>query len=75
MPAQFWELCNIESKVILAYLYKQEQGHYPDWDERSGKHIEKQSVTMSPEVEEYHLIGTNKFMSQPPHPGHEKGDK
>ena len=30
MP-ELWELCNNKSKVILAYLYKQENNHYPDW--------------------------------------------
>ena len=74
MPAQFWELCNLKSKVVLAYLYKEENGVYPDWYlELSGK--KKPLITISPEVEEDMHEETNKFMSQSPHPGHEKGEK
>ena len=36
MP-DLWELCNARSKAVLGYLYKQENGHYPEWDVRSGK--------------------------------------
>lgn len=36
MP-QLWELCDPLSRAILGYLFKEEQGYWPDWDERSGR--------------------------------------
>lgn len=64
--AEFWEACNPGSRAILGYFYKMKHGHYPDWDERSGKVHEKQPVTMSPEVEAEHLEDTARFMEQSP---------
>lgn len=64
---EFWELCNTASRVVLGYLYKQEQGHWPDWDERSGRKVSRHPlVTMSPEVEAVHLEQVSRDMSRAP---------
>jgi len=65
MP-ELWEQCNTQSKVILAFLYKQEHGRYPDWYlELSGKR-KKPLVTVSPEVEEEYLTEVSREMSKAP---------
>ncbi len=65
MP-EFWELCTPGSKAILGYLYKQDHGHWPYWDERSGEKVQRPLVTMSPEVEEEYRAEIARFMSQAP---------
>lgn len=68
MP-ELWELCNPESIAILGFLFNQEQGYYPDWDERSGKAARKNPVTISPEIEDMELDEIDKFMRRSPkHP-------
>lgn len=65
MP-EFWELCTLESRAILGYLYKQEQGHWPEWDERSGK-VRKEpppiEIPVNTDMEESALA---RFMSEAP---------
>uniref|UniRef100_A0A6M3K6F1 Uncharacterized protein n=1 Tax=viral metagenome TaxID=1070528 RepID=A0A6M3K6F1_9ZZZZ len=48
-----WELCDRKSRAILGYLFKEEQGYWPDWDERSGKtkKLEKPTYDHAIEVE------------------------
>uniref|UniRef100_A0A6M3LTT2 Uncharacterized protein n=1 Tax=viral metagenome TaxID=1070528 RepID=A0A6M3LTT2_9ZZZZ len=65
MP-EFWELCDLKSRAKLGYLFKQEYGYWPDWDDRSGKMIKRQSVTMSPDVEEEYMAEIARFMSEAP---------
>ena len=50
MP-ELWELCDPKSRAALGYLFKQEQGYWPDWDERSGKVTKKKKVIYDPEME------------------------
>ena len=67
MP-ELWKLCNIRSRVILAYLYKLDNGHYPNWYLilQGGKPSLEPLITMSPDVEESHLAEVNREMSQAP---------
>ena len=49
MP-EFWESCDVKSRARLGFLYEQEYGYYPDWDERSGK-IYKPKLSIYPKFE------------------------
>ena len=68
MP-ELWELCNPKSRATLGYLFMKENGHYPDWDPRSGKTLELQQqdysmVLNNTEMEDSEL---DRFMRQAPH--------
>ncbi len=66
MP-ELWELCNSKSRAVLGYLYKQEYGHYPDWDERSGKTLKRpKQVYEIPVDTDMSEEETARFMQQSP---------
>ena len=50
MP-ELWELCNPKSRATLGYLFKQEQGYWPDWDDRAAKVVEPKKATYDLELE------------------------
>ena len=62
----FWELCNPKSRAILGYLYKLNHGHFPDWDERSGKKDIRPSIIIDANIEDEPDQELTKLMKQPP---------
>jgi len=66
MP-ELWELCNLESKAVLGYLFRVEQGDWPDWDWRSGKsHRQKPKAAYDPKLEPEPDHELTRLMETPP---------
>ena len=65
MP-EFWESCDAKSRALLGYLYKQECGCFPEWDERSGKSY-KPKPSIYPNIEPEPDPEIVREMRKPPH--------
>lgn len=66
MP-EFWELCDAKSRAILGHLYKKIHGHYPDWDERSGKTYIRSAIIIDSNIEPEPDTELMRDMKKPPH--------
>ena len=66
MP-ELWEACPPESRATLGYLFKEEQGHWPDWDPRSGKVRKAKKATYDPDLEPEPGPELVREMRKPPH--------
>ena len=66
MP-ELWELCTPKGRGVLGHLFKNEEGHYPYWDSRSGNtYHHKTKAHYDPELEPEPDHELTRLMETPP---------